>query len=366
LRIKKCESFLLRMPLDRVVADSQMTITHKEIIVVHVITDNGIKGVGYTGTLGYGGSVIKEALDSLLLPDLVGEDPFNVKEIWQKMSSGRGFLIGRTGAVMMAQSCVDVALWDIIAKSLERPLWQVLGGSPDKMPCYSKDAQWLNSTIEETVDSVKAELDKGYVGVKVKIGRPNAEDDWERLRAVRKAVGDDVLLMTDVNQKWDLNTAIYWGKRLEDLNLYWLEEPMPAAEVGAHKLLRERISIPIALGESLFAPQAFKDYIVANAVDFVQLQVIRMGGITPWLEVAALAKAFNLRVCPHAGDSLQVHQHLIRAISNRGYLEGGEPLTQGIWKYPIKIEDGYCVAPTEPGASTEFNDSVFQNYLVKN
>ncbi len=364
MKIVKAESFLLKIPLDRVVADSQMTITHTERIGVNVFTDAGIIGCGYTGTLGHGGKVIKESIDSLLIPEILDEDPFNVKKIWKKMLYGRAFLVGQTGAVQMAQSCVDIAIWDIIAKSIGRPLWQVLGGCSEDIFCYSKDAQWLNSTIEETVNSVKAELDKGYIAVKVKIGRPDAIDDFERLKAVRKAIGDNVLLMTDVNQKWDLNTALYWGRRLEDLNLYWLEEPMSALDVKAHKVLREKISIPIALGESLFTKQSFKDYIINEAVDFVQLQVVRVGGITPWMEVAALANAFNLRVCPHAGDSLQVHQHLLRAIPNKGFIEGGEPLTAGIWKYPMKIKDGKCVIPLEPGASSEFTEEAIRKYRI--
>jgi L-alanine-DL-glutamate epimerase-like enolase superfamily enzyme len=365
IKITGAESFLLQVPLKREIADSMQAFTFVEFVGVNVRTNEGVTGTGYTITVGAGGSVIQNVLDSLFISELVGEDPYNVKAIWQKLYYGKSHWIGRAGATTMAQSAVDIALWDIVAKKAERPLWQVLGGCrPTKIAIYNTDAGWLNRTDDELKDEMLKLLDEGYTALKMKVGKPDPAEDYRRVKAVREAIGDDVTLMVDVNQKWDLMTASMWGRRLEEFQLTWLEEPLHPDDIKAHRQLKQAVSIPIALGEHVYTTQAFRDYIEAGAVNVVQVDVCRIGGITPWMEVAALANIYGLRVCPHAGDLMQVHQHLVRAIPNSWMLEVIPLWTEGLFKDQIVLTEGICVPPSAPGASTEFNEKLFKKYRV--
>lgn len=365
MAITAAESFMLRVPVKRALGDSMQTVSVLEFVGVNISTSEGITGTGYTITVGAGGSVIKEVLDSLFVAELKGKDPFNVKEIWHQLYYGKSHWIGRAGATTMAQSAVDIALWDIIAKSAQRPLWQLLGGCrPAHIPIYNTNAGWLNRSEAELKKEMRALLDEGYTALKMKVGKPDPREDWRRVKAVRNAIGEDVTLMIDVNQGWDLMTASQWGERLAEFDLTWIEEPLHPDDVKAHRQLRSAMPIPIALGEHVYTTQAFRDYIDQEAVDVVQVDVCRIGGITPWMEVAALANVNNIRVCPHAGDLMQVHQHLVKAIPNSWYLEVIPSLVDGLFERPVQLRHGVCVSPTTPGASTEFNPKAFRKYRV--
>jgi len=365
MKITGAESFILDIPIGSEIADSMQSVSKLEFVGLKIHTDEGISGTGYTITVGAGGSVIQNVIDTLYLRELTGKDPFNVREIWQQLYFGGAHWIGRAGATTMAQAAVDIALWDIIAKSAERPLWQVLGGARSTdMPIYNTHAGWLNYTVDQLQDEALKLLDQGYTALKMKVGKADTAEDYRRVEAIRKAIPEGTLLMVDANQKWDLMQARHAARLLADLDLSWLEEPLHPDDIKAHRALREGASVPIALGEHVYTTHAFRDYIEANAVDVVQVDVCRVGGITPWMEVAALANVANLRVCPHAGDLMQVHQHLVKAIPNNWLLEVIPIWSPGPFRHPIQLRDGYCLTPTEPGASTDFSDEAVEKYRV--
>jgi L-alanine-DL-glutamate epimerase-like enolase superfamily enzyme len=365
MKITRAESFMLQVPIRREIADGMQSTSVLEFVGINVSTDEGITGTGYTITVGAGGSVIKEVLDSLFVGELKGKDPFNVKEVWYQLYYGKSHWIGRAGATTMAQSAVDIALWDIIAKSSGRPLWQVLGGCRTMdIPIYNTAAGWLNRTQDELKDEMLALLAQGYTALKMKVGKPDPREDYRRVKAVRKAIGNDAILMVDANQSWDLMTASTWGRKLEEFDLTWLEEPLHPDDIKAHRLLKQAVSIPIALGEHIYTTQAFRDYIENAAVDIIQVDVCRIGGITPWMDVAAMANVHNIRVCPHAGDLMQVHQHLVKAIPNSWYLEVIPDLVEALFEYPVQLKNGVCISPMTPGASTEFARKAFRKYRV--
>jgi L-alanine-DL-glutamate epimerase-like enolase superfamily enzyme len=366
MEITGTETFLLDLPIGSVIADSTQSVSSVEIVGVIVSTDAGISGTGYTVTVGSGGSVIKEVLDSLFVRELSGRDPHDVRAIWQNLYFGKSHWIGRAGATTMAQAAVDIALWDIVAKAAGLPLWQLLGGArSSSLPIYNTHAGWLNYSIAQLKDEANALLDRGYTALKMKVGLSDSREDYRRVRAVREAIGDDILLMVDANQKWDLLQARNAVRLLADLNLGWVEEPLHPDDIPAHRALKASTSIPIALGEQVYSTHAFRDYLVQQAVDVVQVDVCRIGGITPWLEVAALANAHGIRVCPHCGDLMQVHQHLVRAIANHWLLEVIPLWELGPFKHQIRIEHGMCLTPTEPGASSDMTARAFEQYRVR-
>jgi len=362
VKITGTASFVLTVPVGREIADSMQSVSHLEIAGLTIATDAGITGTGYTVTVGHGGRVIQTAIDTLYAQDLLGRDPHDVREIWQQLYFGKAHWIGRAGATTMAQAAVDIALWDIVAKAAERPLWRLLGGGrAADIPIYNTHAGWLNFSIDQLTDEARRLLDQGYTALKMKVGLPDTAEDCRRVRAVREAIGGTVL-MVDANQKWDLQQASLAAESLADFDLSWLEEPLHPDDIPAHAVLKTRSSIPIALGEHVYTTHAFRDYMASSAVDVVQVDVCRVGGVTPWLEVAALAHAHGLRVCPHAGDLMQVHQHLVKAIPNAWLLEVIPIWDVGPFEHQVRLEDGKCLAPTEPGASTDITARALDQY----
>ena len=187
---------------------------------------------------------------------------------------------------------------------------------------------------------------KGFKGSKIKIGSEHISQDAARLTAVRDAVGDDYEIMTDGNQGFSLSEAIRRAPMLEDHGVAWFEEPLPADDVNGHVDLSRRTSVPIAVGESLYSASQFKDYLQSGAASIVQVDVARIGGITPWLKVAHLAEAFNVMVCPHF--LMELHLPLVCAIPNAKWLEF-IPQLDSLTDAAMKIENGFAISSDQPG-----------------
>jgi L-alanine-DL-glutamate epimerase-like enolase superfamily enzyme len=365
MKITSAQSFMLKVPVGREIADSMQSVANLEIVGLNIATDAGISGTGYTITVGYGGSVIQNVLDSLFIDELLGKDPHNVREIWRELYFGKSHWIGRAGATTMGQAAVDIALWDIVSKAAERPLWQLLGGGREAdIPIYNTNAGWLNFSIEQLKSEALQLLDEGYTALKMKVGLADLSEDCRRVRAVREAIGEDTILMVDANQRWDLMQATLAAERLKEFRLSWLEEPLHPDDVGAHRALKDKSSIPIALGEHLYTSHAFREFIASGAVDVIQVDVCRVGGITPWLEVAAMANAHGIRICPHAGDLMQVHQHLVKAIPNSWFLEVIPLWEVGPFQHQVRLKDGKCLSPMDAGASTDLTETALRTFRV--
>jgi len=364
VKITHAESFVLEVPTQEI-ADSKRSLDHLEFAGIRLRTDTEISATGYVATVGHGAKVIQSAIDTLFAADLVGHDPNDVREIWQRLYFGKSLWIGRAGAVHMALAAIDIALWDAVAKAAEKPLWQVLGGEDAApLPIYNTNAGWLNFSVERLCEEASRQIDAGYRALKMKVGGPELDDDVDRVAAVRKHIGNDILLMADANQNWQLDTAIVAAERLSDFGLGWIEEPLHPDDLRGHAALKPKCPMPLALGENIYSTHIFDAFIAHDAVDVVQVDACRVGGITPWLDVAAMADAAGLKVCPHAGDIAQIHQHLVRAIPNNWLLEVIPFWEKGPFVHQARLEDGYCLAPAEPGASTDFTDAAFASFRV--
>ena len=364
MKITKVEAFDLHVPMGRTVADSFNVADHVGLAGVRLFSDTGIVGTGFTTTLAAGDDLIREAIHRYYAPVLLGRDPFQVKLIWHDLFWSPLHWVGRQGITTMAMAACDIALWDMIAKALEKPLWRVLGGAKDKkIKTYNTDGGWLNKSVDNMVEHMKKILDQGWTGVKMKVGKPDPREDYDRVRSVRKAIGDKVDLMLDVNQTWDLNTAMVWGKRLEEFQIGWLEEPLDPEDIRSHRILARELNVPIALGEHIYTRQAFRDYLLEEAVEIIQVDVTRVGGVTEWLQVADLAATFNCPVIPHAADAGHVHQHLGAATQNSLMIEY-VPFGEDVFLHPLDMHEGYIHLPEAPGASTDFIPAAFEKYRV--
>ncbi|SDX74333.1 mandelate racemase/muconate lactonizing enzyme family protein [Paenibacillus sp. CF384] len=365
MKIVSAQSFILHVPITPPITDAINVATHWGVTGIKIQTDEGITGYGYTGTTAKGDEMIADTIDRYYAPVLIGKDPTMIKQIWDELRFGPMHWIGRAGITHMALAAVDIALWDIVSKAANLPLWKYLGGhKPEKIKAYNTNGGWLNWSKERLLSDIAGIVDQGFTAVKMKVGKPDPREDFDRVQAVRKAIGDDIGLMIDVNQQWNITTAMTWGKKLEQFDLMWLEEPLNPDDVAGHRKLADELNVPIALGEHVYNKYAFRDYIHQGAVEYVQVDVTRVAGITEWLQVAGLAASYDLPICPHVGDMGQIHQHLVASTSNAIMLEY-IPWIRHIFEEPATVVDGFYTLPQQPGASTTILPRYFDEYRIR-
>ena len=246
----------------------------------------------------------------------------------------------------LALAAIDTAVWDARCRATGLPLWVAAGGARPEIPLYDTEGGWLHFTTEELVDQALASKDRGMRGVKIKVGKPRGHEDAERLGAVRAAVGPDFDLMIDANQSLTSAEAIRRAAAFEPFDIFWFEEPLPAEDMAGHRALARSTSIPVAVGESMYSIGHFREYLQHQAASIVQVDVARIGGITPWLKVAHLAEAFNVQVAPHF--LMELHVSLTCAVPNALYLEH-IPQLRAVTTEEMVIVDGHGVPSSEPG-----------------
>ncbi|WIY26017.1 mandelate racemase/muconate lactonizing enzyme family protein [Parasedimentitalea psychrophila] len=331
--------------------DAIQSFVSQETPMVTVYDSDGASGTGYSYTIGTGGPSVMALLEHTLAPALIGKDPDRIEGIWRELL----FLTHATsvGAITsLALAAIDTALWDLKCKKAGLPLWKAAGGSRDRIPLYSTEGGWLHLEPQALVDDALAMQAKGFKGSKIKIGSEHISQDAARLSAVRSAVGDSYEIMTDGNQGFTLSEAIRRARLLEEYNIGWFEEPLPADDVAGHIELARRTSVPIAVGESMYSISQFKDYLQMGAASIVQVDVARIGGITPWLKVAHLAEAFNVMVCPHF--LMELHLPLVCAVPNAKWLEY-IPQLDSVTTAPMLVEGGLAIPSQAPGLGIEWD-----------
>ena len=325
--------------------DAIQSFVSQETPLVRIFDSDGAEGVGYSYTIGSGGSSVMGLLRDHLAPQLPGRDPAHIEAIWRDLKFSTN---ATTAGVItaLALAAIDTALWDLKCKKAGLPLHVVAGGARDRVGLYTTEGGWLHIEQDKLVEDALAAQASGFGGAKVKVGKPHVAQDVERIMAVREAVGPAWELMVDANQAFTVDEAIRRARCFEPADLAWLEEPMPAEDVSGHERLSQATTLPIAIGESVYSIGHFREYMQRGACSIVQVDVARIGGITPWLKVAHTAESFNLPVCPHF--LMELHVSLVCAVPNGRWVEYIPQLDE-ITEQPLVIENGQALAPTEPG-----------------
>ncbi|MBZ9995122.1 mandelate racemase/muconate lactonizing enzyme family protein [Mesorhizobium sp. BH1-1-4] len=350
-RIEKIELRMVDLVPKVKRTDAIQSFVSQETPIVTITDSDGAVGTGYSYTIGTGGSSVMRLLSDHLAPRLVGRDPDMIEAIWHDLEfATHATTVGAITAIAIA--AIDTALWDLRAKKQNLPLWKLAGGAKDRCPLYTTEGGWLHIETQALVDDALAAKAKGFRGSKVKIGRPHGSEDLARLAAVRRAVGDGYEIMTDANQGFSVDEAIRRAARLRELDLAWIEEPLPADDIDGHIRLSNSTPTPIAIGESLYSMRHFREYMQKGACSIVQVDVGRIGGITPWLKIAHAAEAFDIPVCPHF--LMELHVSLTCAVQNGRYVEYIPQLDQLTGKR-MRIEDGHALAPDEPGIGIDWD-----------
>ncbi|GGP20125.1 mandelate racemase/muconate lactonizing enzyme family protein [Silvimonas iriomotensis] len=344
-KITAVHLYLVNLPPKTVRTDAIQSFVTQETPIVRIVCDDGSEGIGYSYTIGTGGSSVIALIKDHLAPQLPGRDPACVEAIWRDLLfHTHATAVGAITSLALA--AIDTALWDWRARRADLPLWQLLGGAQPQVPVYTTEGGWLQLPQSALVEQTLAARAAGFKGAKLKVGKPHLAEDVRRLHAVREAVGDDFELMVDANQAFSVSEAMRRADVLAGVNLAWLEEPLPADNVAGHTQLAAHSRIPIAVGESLYSPGQFADYIQHKACSIIQVDVARVGGITPWLKVAHMAACHNLAVCPHF--LMELHVSLCSAVPNAAWLEY-IPQLDDVTARPIRITDGMATPPDEAG-----------------
>ena len=320
MKINSIKSHVLRYELDKELGYSQQYYKHRTAHLVEVETDEGITGWGECFGPGNIALANKYIVEKVIQPLIIGEDPINKEYIWHKVYN----LLrdsGQKGMPIQALSGIDIALWDILAKKAKLPLYQLLGGKTNnKIPVYGYGMMLQKKTVEELCELFKKEAnqikEKNFKAMKMKVGL-GPKDDLKLVSAVREAIGDNFKLMVDANHAYNKNDALYVGRGLDEMDIYWFEEPVAPEDYDSYRELKDKLKTNIAGGEAEFTKYGWNQLIKNNCIDIAQPEVCGLGGITEYLKISALAQANFIPIVNHVWGSalsVAVNLHLLTSL----------------------------------------------------
>ena len=360
-RIARIESRIVRLPADEPLAGGPAVAgATRDFVTVEIGTDDGIEGIGLTFFGGPLTGALKAAVDALGALTL-GEDPLCTEAIAGKLRAAAGSS-GPGGIFTLALSAIDIALWDIKGKALGLPVAKLAGGHRKRVPTYASGALMRQLPLEHVVKAGPRLVEKGFRQMKTQLALPgdtSPEREVQRMRLVRESVGYGVDLMCDINQRWDVRQAISIGSRIEEYRLFWLEDPVACDDYAGLASVAGALATPIAAGEYVYGTVPFRHLLEARSVDIVMIDVLRAGGITQWLKIAAMAEAFNLPLVSHLIP--EVHVHLIAAVPN-GLTVEYMPWSVRLFEEAPLPKNGELSVPDKPGLGLKFDRDVLRRF----
>lgn len=345
------------------ITNSSHTYTHCGLAVIRLETDQGITGYGYSGpVLGMNPFMMAGEFRNII----IGQDPFRTEWLWDKMYVPK--LMGRKGISTRTISGIDMALWDIKAKSFGLPLYRLLGEYRRSVPVYIAGGYYEpGKSMRELQNEMESYIKSGAAGVKMKVGALSIHEDAARVRAVREAIGPEPFLMLDANCAYTSHRALQFTRMVEEYDIYCLEEPVPPHDYDGMRKLAGRTSIPLAAGENEYTRWGFKELIDTEAVPILNPAPFLMGGITEFLKTAALSQAHCLELAPHGDQNINVS--LGASVSNVSYIEYYPPEYDRVWQQAFDFallmdSEGRLAAPDRPGIGFEPNYPLLDRFRI--
>ena len=353
-----------KVPLPIVLSDSTHgEMTHFGLVTVRITDEQGQEGLGYTYTPNnIGAAAIHKLIEQDFTEAILTTNLDSIEAFWDEMWWHLHF-VGRGGLAAFAMAAVDVALWDLQAKSANKPLWRLLGGNSCEVKAYAGGID-LDFTLEELLAQAEGFLEQGYRAIKMKVGRDELEQDIERVQAMRNFVGTGFPLMVDANMRWTVDQAIKAATALASYSLYWLEEPVIPDDFVGHERVQAEGGVPVASGENLHSVYEFQRLIESGGVNYPEPDAATVGGITPWLKIAEHSDTCGLQITSHGIHD--IHVHLLAAVPNADYLEvHGFGLERFIAE-PLILKNGVAQAPDRPGHGVALDFEALEMYRDTN
>ncbi|WP_088279157.1 L-talarate/galactarate dehydratase [Ideonella sp. A 288] len=335
----------------KVLTGRQKPMTEIAMLFAEVQTADGHGGLGFSYAKRAGGPG-QFAHAKELAPALLGEDPSDIGRLWTQLCWA-GASVGRSGLATQAVGAFDVALYDLKARRAGLPLAKLLGSYRDSVACYNTSGGFLHTPLEQLLVNAAVSRERGIGGIKLKVGQPDRALDIRRVEAVRKHLGDDAPLMVDANQQWDRPTAQRMCRTFESFNLIWIEEPLDAYDHEGHAALAAQFDTPIATGEMLTSAAEHGELIRHRAADWLMPDAPRVGGITPFLKIAAQAEQAGLMLAPHF--AMELHVHLAAACPTEPWVEHFDWL-EPLFNERLEIKAGRMLVPTRPGLGLSLSE----------
>ncbi|GAA1823292.1 L-talarate/galactarate dehydratase [Nesterenkonia flava] len=347
----------ITLPLQTAISDAkvftgrQKPMTEVAFLFAEIATEQCHEGLGFSYSKRAGGPA-QYAHAAEVAENLLGEDPNDIGRLITKLQWA-GASVGRSGLATQALAAIDVALYDMKAKRAGLPLAKLLGAHRDSVRTYNTSGGFLNASLEEVKERASQSLEEGIGGIKIKVGLPDNAEDIRRVRGVREHIGSEAPLMVDANQQWDRSTALRMGRRLEEFDLVWIEEPLDAYDVEGHARLTSTLDTPIATGEMLASVAEHERLIEGKACDIIQPDAPRVGGITQFLRLMNFADQKGLDLAPHF--AMEIHLHLAACYPREPWVEHFDWLDP-LFNERLETEGGRMLIPNRPGLGVTLSE----------
>jgi L-alanine-DL-glutamate epimerase-like enolase superfamily enzyme len=362
MKITAFQSEIVRLPVEEPLAGGPaFQRPYFDFVTLRLETDAGVEGIGVTFFGSHLSPALKHAVE-LLGELIIGEDPLPIEFVLRKLRSAAGSA-GPGGISTLALSAFDIALWDVKGKVLGQSVAMMLGGLRSRVPTYASGALGRTSALDDVLKSARILVEKGFKQMKTQLAVPGdttPKKEAERARLIREAVGPDVDLMCDINQRWSVNQAIDIGKRVEEVRFFWLEDVTTPDDYAGLARVADALITPLAGGEYLYGMTPFRHMLEARSVDIVMIDLLRVGGIGNWMKVAGMAEAFNIPVVSHLLP--EIHVHLISSAANGLTVEYMPWSFRLFEEVPVPV-NGELAVPTKPGLGLEFSRDL-RRYVV--
>lgn len=358
MKVTKIETLVVPMQMDKPIGSALGQLTGFGCILVTVHTDEGISGENLIFTLNNRRTKVLVQMVEDLADVIVGFDAGHIAAFWARAWTSINFL-GHQGVSVVGISAIDGALWDALGKARNMPIYRMLGGAKSRIPAYHSGGLWLDRSIEALVDEALGFKQAGWKAMKMRLGLADPREDIARVRAVRDAIGPDIRLMADANQGKTESEAIRLGRMLEEFNLTWFEEPLPAWDLAGLARVAQALDTPIASGETEYTRYGFRRMLELRSADILMPDLQRVGGVSEFVRVAHMAESHDVPVSSHLfpETSLQV----LGGLSNSIFLEY-MPWFSPLYNESLEFENGDAIVPERPGWGFTFNRERAQNH----
>jgi mandelate racemase len=359
MKIREIRVRAVAAPMKRPLATSTGKLTVAPLVLIDLETDTGVTGRAYLFAVGRHNlapiAKLVEAMGEMLEGDEVA--PFDL----ERKLRARYTLLGVHNIVLFAMAGIDMAAWDALGHSLGQPLVRLLGSAPRPIPAYNSKGLGILPEKELVKEAVEL-LEEGFRAVKLRMGRPQARDDLQMLRAVKKQIGPDVTLMVDFNQALSVAEALKRGRMIDDEGgVTWIEEPIRADDFAGNARIAKEIATPIQIGENFMGPEQMAQALAAGACDYVMPDAERVGGVTGWMRAAALAQGAGVEMSSHLFP--EVSCHLMAATPTAHWLEYVD-WADAVLAEPLHVKDGHVMVPDAPGIGLKWDEKAVKQYQV--